>query len=86
MLGNAKREWAHNFLYHATNEWLWMAAKWRNGRTLTCIPPILTPEGLSLDPTNMAEAFCQHFFSAMPSPVLASHLDDPLPPQHASIF
>jgi hypothetical protein len=79
VLGNAKHEWAHDFLYHATNEQLWTAAKWHNGRTLTRIPPILTPEGLSLNPTNMAEAFRQRFFSATPSPVPASHPDDPPP-------
>ena len=78
-LGDAKREWAHDFLYHATNDKLWIAVKWRNGRTISRIPPILTPMGLSIDPSELAEAFRQRFFSATPSPVSASHPDDPAP-------
>ena len=79
ILGNAKREWAHDFLHHATNSRLWIAAKWQNGRVLSRIPSILTPNGLSAEPTDMAEAFRQRFFSASPSPVASSQPDDPAP-------
>jgi hypothetical protein len=79
VLGNAKHEWAHDYLYYATSDTLWTVAKWCNSHVVTRIPPILTPRGPSLDPTDMAEAFCQCFFSATPSPISLDHPDDPPP-------
>ena len=79
VLGQAKRDWAHDFLHQATTSHLWTAAKWRNGRSVTRIPPILSLTGLSHDPCHMAKAFQARFFSATPSPVLLSQPDDPNP-------
>ena len=81
VLGQAKRDWAHDFLHQATTSHLWTAAKWRNGRSVTRIPPILSLAGLSHDPEQMAEAFRARFFSPTPTPVLPTQPDDPEPLQ-----
>ena len=83
VLGQAKRDWAHDYLHNATSTHLWTAARWRNGRTVLRIPPILGPHGLSHEPADMADAFRRRFFSASPVPVLPDQPDDPppLPPR-----
>ena len=77
VLGQAKHDWAHDYLHNATSTHLWMAARWHNGRTVSCIPPILGPHGLLHEPADMADAFRRCFFSASPVSVPPDQPDDP---------
>ena len=58
---NAKREWV-DLLIDNPEVSVWDMAKWRKGRHLKDIPPILTLGGLSHDPTLMSHAFLSRFF------------------------
>jgi endonuclease/exonuclease/phosphatase (EEP) superfamily protein YafD len=70
---NAKREWVDSLIDNP-NVSLWDMAKWRKGRRLKEIPPIMTPDGLSHDPGLMSDAFLGRFF------LLETHHSDPLTP------
>jgi Reverse transcriptase (RNA-dependent DNA polymerase) len=70
---NAKREWVDSLIDNPDVS-LWDMAKWRKGRRLKDVPPIMTPEGLSHDPGLMSDTFLSRFF------LLESHHADPLTP------
>ena len=77
---NAKRQWAHDFLDHATSDNLWAAARWRRGRSITRIPPLISANGsLTEDPAGQATALGDRFFNASPPTVEPSQPDDPPP-------
>jgi hypothetical protein len=77
---NAKRQWAHDFLDHATVDNLWAAARWRRGRSNSCIPPLISANStLTQDPAGQAAALGSRFFDASPPPVDPSQPDDPPP-------
>jgi Endonuclease-reverse transcriptase/Reverse transcriptase (RNA-dependent DNA polymerase) len=70
---NAKREWVDS-LINDPDVSIWDMAKWRKGRRLKDVPPIMTAAGISHDPALMADAFLSRFF------LLDSHRPDPLTP------
>jgi hypothetical protein len=70
---NAKREWVDSLIDNPDVS-IWDMAKWRKGRRLKDIPPIMTPGGLSHDPELMSDAFLSCFF------LLESHHTNPLTP------
>ena len=77
---NAKRQWAHDFLDHATADNLWAAARWRRGRSNSRIPPLISANGtLTEDPAGQAATLGLRFFDASPPPVDPSQPDDPPP-------
>jgi Endonuclease-reverse transcriptase len=57
----AKRDW-YKTLLNDPEVNIWDLAKWRKGRRQAWLPPIQVEGGTSSDPTQMAEAFCTHFF------------------------
>jgi Reverse transcriptase (RNA-dependent DNA polymerase) len=70
---NAKREWVDSLIDNP-NVSIWDMAKWCKGRRLKDIPPIMTPTGLSHNPTLMADTFLSRFF------LLDAHRTDPHTP------
>jgi hypothetical protein len=70
---NAKREWVDSLIDNPDVS-IWDMAKWRKGRRLKDIPPIMTATGLSQDPMLMTKTFLSRFF------LLGSHRTDPLTP------
>jgi Endonuclease-reverse transcriptase len=70
---NAKREWVDSLIDNPDVS-LWDMAKWRKGRRLKDVPPIMRSEGLSHDPGLMSDTFLSRFF------LLESHHTDPLTP------
>jgi endonuclease/exonuclease/phosphatase (EEP) superfamily protein YafD len=70
---NAKREWVDS-LADNPDVSIWDMAKWRKGRRLKDIPPIMTSTGPSQDPALMTETFLSRFF------FLDTHQSEPLSP------
>jgi hypothetical protein len=58
---NAKRKWVDS-LADNPDVSIWDMAKWRKGRRLKDIPPIMTSTGPSQDPELMSETFLSRFF------------------------
>jgi endonuclease/exonuclease/phosphatase (EEP) superfamily protein YafD len=58
---NAKREWVDSLINNPDVS-IWDMAKWRKGRRLKDIPPIVTADGLSHDPALMSDTFLSRFF------------------------
>ena len=84
VIAQSKRQWAHDFLHHTTSENLWEATAWRKGRSIKCIPPLLTSHGaLSHNPVLMSAALQQRFFVTDRPQVAPLQPDDPppLPPR-----
>ena len=80
VIAQSKRQWAHDFLHHTTNENLWEAAAWRKGRSIKRIPPLLTSHGvLSHNPVHMSAALQQRFFVTDRPQVEPLQPDDPPP-------
>jgi endonuclease/exonuclease/phosphatase (EEP) superfamily protein YafD len=70
---NAKREWVDSLVDNPDVS-IWDMAKWRKGRRLKDIPPIMTSAGPSQDPALMMETFLSRFF------FLDTHPPTPLAP------
>ena len=58
----AKRAWFESLIEDPDVN-IWDLAKWRHGRRSPWIPPILGTSGISSDPTEMADTFCERFFN-----------------------
>ena len=74
----AKHAWSSDFLDHTTTERLWMATKWRYGRHINNIPPLLKQDGaLATSTVDIHAVLSDRFFPSVPLPISPIHLDDP---------
>ena len=74
-----KRDWAQAALDSSSGQDLWSVARWRHGRRISHIPPLMIEGSLCHDPERMADSFRKRFFSAAPTHVSPSQPDDPPP-------
>ena len=82
----AKRAWSADFLDHTTADRLWTATRWRHGRRVNHIPPLLKASGdLGTTTAEIHSVLVERFFPTVPVPILAAHPDDP-PPFPTRVF
>ena len=74
----AKRAWSSDFLDHTTSDRLWTVTRWRHGRRVNHIPPLLKQDGsLATLTTDVHTVLVECFFPTVPLPIPPVHPDDP---------
>ena len=74
----AKCAWSSDFLDHTTLDKLWTATKWRHGRHINNIPPLLKHDGtLATSMLDIHTVLSDCFFLSVPLPIPPIHSDDP---------
>ncbi|KAG5221479.1 Muscle M-line assembly protein [Salix suchowensis] len=72
----AKQEWANGILESATPNNVWRLAGWSAGKHGSCIPPLITDDGIAVSAAELGETLKSAFFPPSPSQVEVAQAND----------